>query len=500
MKKYFKSTQVLLLAVLVCTTFTGWNVAVAAEQNTLIIFDASGSMLEDFGGVKRIDAAKKAVNDFLGNVSPTVNIALRGYAHIAHPNSMALACKETALLQGFTTNHSLIQASVNNLSAVGTYTPTAYALMQAAKDFQTGNDNSIILLTDGLETCGGDPVSAAKVLCSSGINVKSYVVGLGLDSQAKTQLQAVADAGCGKYFDATDASSLASSLASIKSEVGIDKTRNDSVPEYQRVRGGNGFDSAVTIQPGAYQLDHHQRDGEFDYFKLNLEKGRQYKLTISNNEGIRVKYDTKTDTFTEEERTTTSYSYTGMDVHLPNRAKALHISISGYYGEKLMLVEPYFYTYDGLWYLISGFPKVVSSSHVGKPGVESEIEHMYLLFGNGITNQHKDASFKIEVIEDKPASSIVATSSATSDKVGDSAVNVATGGTTNEEDRSDDDDGKVIAEEKDKNFLLYGIIGALVLVVIGLLIYVLTRNKGGTPPPAPPPTLPPTDQTPPQGL
>ena len=268
----------------------------AAGSNVLILFDASGSVLESFAGTPRINAAKSAVADFVAGLDPAVSLGLRPYAHIKK-TAKSEACAVTELLQPFTTNHSLITNKVNALQAVGSYTPTAYTLQQAAKDFVSGQDNTLILITDGKETCGGDPAAAAKALCEAGIGVKSYVIGLDVDAAARTELNNVAIAGCGEYFDAKDSASLARSLASI-TERGIDKMNTNVVAQYTRVRGGNGFDAAVPISLGTFQLDHHQRNRDVDYFVMQIEPNTKYKIKIQNPANG-VSYDSSTNTFRE---------------------------------------------------------------------------------------------------------------------------------------------------------------------------------------------------------
>ena len=76
------------------------------ENNVLIVFDASGSMREDFGGQTRITAAKSAVSDFLRNLGPDVQVGLRPYGHVAHPGDEPSVCRETELVQDFTATHT----------------------------------------------------------------------------------------------------------------------------------------------------------------------------------------------------------------------------------------------------------------------------------------------------------------------------------------------------------------------------------------------------------
>jgi hypothetical protein len=93
-----------------------------------------------------------------------------------------------------------IVAAVDGARAQG-YTPIAYSLGQAANDFASGaKERVIVLVSDGKETCWGDPVLAARALAAKGITI--HTVGFVVDSAARGQLQAIARATGGTYFDA----------------------------------------------------------------------------------------------------------------------------------------------------------------------------------------------------------------------------------------------------------------------------------------------------------
>ena len=78
-------------------------------------------------------------------------------------------------------------------------TPIAASLQAAAKDFagKEGQNNIIVLLSDGEEDCNGDPCAAAKAVHEAGIHLQVNVIGLHVQPKERTQLQCVADAGGG---------------------------------------------------------------------------------------------------------------------------------------------------------------------------------------------------------------------------------------------------------------------------------------------------------------
>ncbi len=251
-----------------------------AASNILVVFDASGSMTESLGGTSRINAAKSAVSTLLSQLDPSVKVALRPYGEVKRTSKEA-ACLQTSLAVPFTADRSAVSSKVATINAVGSYTPTAYALSQAQNDFVVGEDNALILLTDGKETCDGNPAAAAAALKAAGIKVQTYVIGIDVDAEARAQLSAVATSGGGQYFDAKDSASLASSLSAIReAEKPIDKSNTDSQLG-TAIRGGNGFETAVAITPGTYHLDHNQKSGDFDYFKLTIKPGEKIKISVA---------------------------------------------------------------------------------------------------------------------------------------------------------------------------------------------------------------------------
>lgn len=107
------------------------------------------------------------------------------------------------------------QAAIAQLDAKKhAMTPIALALQAVATDLaQVAGDKTVVLITDGRETCGGDPRAALEELQDKGLNVRVNVVGFALTSAAiKRTFAALAEAGGGKFYDAVDAEGLADVL------------------------------------------------------------------------------------------------------------------------------------------------------------------------------------------------------------------------------------------------------------------------------------------------
>src|SRR5687767_2636528 len=138
--------------------------AVPAEAARVeIILDVSGSMRASLGAETRMDAARKAIRATLAGIQPDSVVALRLYGHRVSQEDKAASCKDTELAVPFQpVDKAAFQAIVDRATPRG-QTPLTYSLEQAARDFGPASDEErvIILVTDGEESCGGDPTAAA---------------------------------------------------------------------------------------------------------------------------------------------------------------------------------------------------------------------------------------------------------------------------------------------------------------------------------------------------
>jgi hypothetical protein len=198
-----------------------------ADRSVALILDASGSMHARLpGGESRIVAAQKAVKGVAALVDPNAHVGLRVYG--ARSPASEKNCEDSQLavpLAPAAKAAAEIQKAVDGVRAQG-WTPIAYSLEQAAGDFPAGaKERAIVLVSDGKETCKGDPVVAARTLGARGIVV--HTIGYAVDSAARMQLEGIARASGGKYFDAPDAPELA---ATLKAALGTCRQKPAAVP------------------------------------------------------------------------------------------------------------------------------------------------------------------------------------------------------------------------------------------------------------------------------
>ena len=164
------------------------------------LFDASQSMYGRWQSGAKIDVAKNLMNQLLDSLRfvPNIELALRVYGHQKpYPPQ---DCDDSRLEVPFASgNATRIQDALKNITPRGT-TPIARSLELCADDFPASPArNILILITDGIEECGGDPCAVSAALQRKGIFLKPFVIGMGLDESLKKTFDCV-----GRYFDATN--------------------------------------------------------------------------------------------------------------------------------------------------------------------------------------------------------------------------------------------------------------------------------------------------------
>jgi Ca-activated chloride channel family protein len=176
------------------------------EQVTriLFVFDASNSMISKHGPATRIQGAKDLFYKFLDSLSKykQMQFALRMYGHtVKYPPG---DCKDSKLVVPFGKNNvAMIKQKVSEAKPTG-ITPIEHSLTEAANDFPDNKaNNMIILITDGIEECGGDPCKARQKLMEKGIVFKPFIIGIGLSPEQIKTFECV-----GTFFDYDNANTF----------------------------------------------------------------------------------------------------------------------------------------------------------------------------------------------------------------------------------------------------------------------------------------------------
>lgn len=183
----------------------------------LLMLDASGSMKEpDPSGGTKMAAAKKAITGVVGSLPTDTEVGLRVYGATepgGEPTKAACADTQLAVPIGPLDKPALKKA-VNGFQAKGE-TPIAHSLTKAMDDLGTDGKRSIVLVSDGEESCVPDPCPVVKKLVKNGVDLRIDTVGFAVDKKAREQLQCIAETGNGTYYDAEDADELATGLNKI---------------------------------------------------------------------------------------------------------------------------------------------------------------------------------------------------------------------------------------------------------------------------------------------
>lgn len=255
----------------------------AQEQRTriLLLLDASGSMNNSWNAqnsVSKINSAKKILTELVDSLdkNPNVEIGLRIYGHLSPLTNRN--CQDTRLEVGFSRNSAdFIKKKLSSLRPRG-ITPIAYSLQQAARDFPgAGARNIVILMTDGEESCDGDPCEVAKSLEAKGIVLKHFVIGIGLEGNFQDAFNCF-----GGMFEAKDPSSLKNALSNIISRVVnetstqvqlLDKTKRPVVSEIPMV-----FVDKYDRQVDYVYYHHLDKNGNPD--SLNIDPITDYDMKI----------------------------------------------------------------------------------------------------------------------------------------------------------------------------------------------------------------------------
>lgn len=198
------------------------SIAAFAQKNVkttrvLFIFDASQSMYSNFGAQSRMDVAKSLIIDMLDSLRGKENleVALRVYGH-QHPYPPQY-CDDTKLEVDFGfDNISSIQNRLKTIKPKGT-TSIAQALESGAYDFPsdaTNARNIVILITDGIEECNGDPCAISRLYQEKKVILKPFVIGIGLKKDFQKTFDCV-----GTFYDAKDPLSFKNILNVVVSQV-----------------------------------------------------------------------------------------------------------------------------------------------------------------------------------------------------------------------------------------------------------------------------------------
>ncbi|MBT2506665.1 VWA domain-containing protein [Streptomyces sp. ISL-98] len=228
---------------------TGQAEGADGRSSLVMVLDSSGSMADDDGtGRTRMEAARGAVTTVVDTLPDGYPTGLRVYGA-----DRASGCTDTRLVRPVRPlDRDAMKQAVNGVKPKGD-TPVGLSLQKAAQDLPKPaggalGRRTILLISDGEDTCGTpQPCEVAKQLGEDGVDLRIDAIGFQVRGRARQQLECIAEAGHGSYYDAPDADALARQL-----QRASQLSANGYRFRGEHIEGGASATGAARIAPGQY--------------------------------------------------------------------------------------------------------------------------------------------------------------------------------------------------------------------------------------------------------
>jgi Ca-activated chloride channel homolog len=245
----------------------------------LLLLDVSGSMNEKIssGGTK-FEAAKRALKQVADSLPAGTQVGLRVYgSKIAEPKAQnPRACTDTELVMPIgPLDKPKMHRAVDSFHAKGE-TPIAHSLEQSVEDLGSSGKRVLVLISDGEETCAKDPCPTARKLAAAGVDLQFNAVGLAVNKKARSQLQCIAEAGDGAYYDASRAGDLSEALRKI-----TQRALRPYALSGTRVKGTEEPAGAPELAAGQY-VDAYDASSVPRYYRIPRTAGSTVTASIAS--------------------------------------------------------------------------------------------------------------------------------------------------------------------------------------------------------------------------
>jgi hypothetical protein len=251
-----------------------------AAKTVEIIMDASNSMTGLIGKETKIAAARRVLIQTIKGLPDTMSVGFRVYGHRYATDDYDNACRDTELLAPIgPVDKAALVGLVNTIQTKGR-TPLVKSVLAAVKDFEKIANGSIILVTDGIESCQGDIKSIAPAIQAAGLAIEVNIVGFDIkEAAARQELQSIAASTGGRYLDAKDADELLKALeTTLKLEfVVLDGAGKEAG---RGIAGGE----PIKLSPGAYTVRALVGPKPVE-IKVTVKPGGRSALTLKKSGG-----------------------------------------------------------------------------------------------------------------------------------------------------------------------------------------------------------------------
>ncbi|MCA8900522.1 MAG: VWA domain-containing protein [Hyphomonas sp.] len=209
----------------------GLSVSAVAEdpappEDAILVLDASGSMWGQIDGVNKIVIAKDVVEGLVRQLDDDQRLGFVAYGHRREGD-----CSDIETLADVGTDRAGVIESLRGLTPRGK-TPLSKSIEHAANALNYRKKAaSVILVSDGLETCNADPCALARTLEENGLDLTIHVVGFDVTAEERAGLQCIADETGGTFVAADNAEELAGALTQVTDAGGAsEQTTSTPVP------------------------------------------------------------------------------------------------------------------------------------------------------------------------------------------------------------------------------------------------------------------------------
>jgi hypothetical protein len=255
------------------------------QKNLEIILDASGSMKTLLGKKSRWQTALDTLKQVVDRLPDDFNVGLRIYGHRESSRSPR-TCTDSELVSPIEKlDRQAIMNGANSVKPKGE-TPLVYSVLQSPADLKAVGGGTVILITDGEESCKGDALKAAAELKASGLDVTLNIVGFALNNpQVQKQLGGFAQATGGQFYSAENGPALAQALFL----AAVDKfpfTVYDA--SGKQVLAGEAGDAAEELPPGDYKVVVKAGNQEVVAPRVKVTLGQPTTLRIAVKNGALV--------------------------------------------------------------------------------------------------------------------------------------------------------------------------------------------------------------------
>jgi Ca-activated chloride channel family protein len=204
--------------------------------NLIFILDASGSMWGQIEGTAKIAIAKEVLTGLIEDLPEDVNVGLVAYGHRSKGD-----CKDVEELVSLSpVDKEKLVAEIQGINPKGKTPITLSVQMTADKIKVLEDETTIILVSDGKETCEGDPCALVEELKKLGIRFVMHVIGFDVTEEERAQLECMAEAGGGEYLTAKTAGEF-----KMAAEKVVEQTQNVGTLKTTTIKNGKPFDAKV---------------------------------------------------------------------------------------------------------------------------------------------------------------------------------------------------------------------------------------------------------------